>query len=93
MQTKDKIEQILKKNFTTENLEVTDESHLHRGHSEAQKSGGGHFAVLIVSNDFKGKSLIERHRMIHRSLKEELKGEIHALAIRANTPEEAHKES
>lgn len=51
-------------------------------------SGGTHFAVLIVADQFEGKSLIERHRMVHDVLKAQLKDGIHALAIKAYTSQE-----
>ena len=86
METKDKIAQILKKTFSVDRLEIIDESHLHASHPEAKKSGGGHFSILIVSRDFQGKTLVQRHRMVHEALKHELKSDIHALSIQASTP-------
>lgn len=44
--------------------------------------------MAIVSARFAGKSRLERHRMVHEALRSELASEIHALAIRAHTPEE-----
>jgi len=44
--------------------------------------------VYIVANAFKEKSRIERHRMINDTLTRELKGGVHALAIRALAPGE-----
>lgn len=88
MDTKDKIREILHKQFSPQFLQIEDESQLHAGHQEAMKSGGGHFSVLIVSNRFKGLKLIDRHRLIYAALGEELKKDIHALAIKALTPSE-----
>ncbi|HEX6612021.1 MAG TPA: BolA family protein, partial [Hyphomicrobiaceae bacterium] len=48
-----------------------------------------HFRVLVVSQAFAGKSRIERHRMINDTLAAELKGKVHALAIKAYAPGEA----
>jgi BolA protein len=87
MQTKTKIEEILKRTFTIEHLEVHDDSHLHAGHVEALTQGGGHFHLLIVAKDFEGKKPVERHRMIYAALKD-LKPQIHALGIQALTPQE-----
>jgi BolA protein len=42
--------------------------------------------VYIVSGAFKGKSRIERHRMINVALSAELAGSVHALAIQAQAP-------
>lgn len=89
MTTKDKIEEILKQRFAIESLIVEDDSYKHAGHAEAQKSGGGHFRIRIVSNDFEGKNLLARHRMIYNALREELKTSIHALSIQALTLNES----
>jgi BolA family transcriptional regulator, general stress-responsive regulator len=70
-------------------LEVVDQSHLHAGHAGARPGGETHFAIHIVSAAFLGKSRLERHRMINDALAGELKTRVHALAIRAATPEEA----
>ena len=85
---KDQIAQSLKKHFSIETLEIEDDSLLHANHAEVKKSGGGHFSILIVSPDFKGKPLIKRHRMIYSVLKDVLKSSIHALKIKACAPEE-----
>jgi BolA protein len=44
--------------------------------------------VYIVSDAFRGKGRLERHRMINAALMTELQSGIHALAIHAATPEE-----
>ena len=87
MDTKYKIEKILHANLSITHLKITDDSDKHIGHSEVQKSGGGHFSIFVVSEDFKGKTIIQRHRMIYDLLSEELKTTIHALAIKAQTEE------
>jgi BolA family transcriptional regulator, general stress-responsive regulator len=89
MSTKDTITNKLREAFTPESLEVTDESHLHEGHAGHRPGGQTHFRVYIVSPAFKGKSRIERHRMINLALAGELAGSVHALAIRAEAPGEA----
>ncbi|MBI1173643.1 MAG: BolA/IbaG family iron-sulfur metabolism protein [Sideroxydans sp.] len=68
-------------------IEVVDDSHLHAGHAGA-RDGGGHYRLHIVSGQFAGKSTLARHRMIYCALGEMMKHEIHALNIRADTPEE-----
>ena len=78
----------LREAFTPENLDVTDESHLHEGHAGHRPGGETHFRVYIVSPVFKGKSLVERHRMINTTLAAELAGPVHALAIKAQAPGE-----
>jgi BolA family transcriptional regulator, general stress-responsive regulator len=79
----------LREAFTPQSLDVTDESHLHEGHAGHRPGGETHFRVYIVSTAFEGKSRIERHRMINAMLAAELKGSVHALAIKAQAPGEA----
>ena len=50
--------------------------------------GGDHWAATVVTPAFKGKMLIERHRMVYAALGELMRAEIHALALTTNTPEE-----
>jgi BolA family transcriptional regulator, general stress-responsive regulator len=89
MTTKEIIINKLREAFTPESLEVQDESHLHEGHAGHRPGGETHFRVYIVSQAFKGKSRIERHRMINATLASELAGSVHALAIHAQTPGES----
>jgi stress-induced morphogen len=44
--------------------------------------GGDHFEVLVKSAAFKGKSLVEQHRLIYKALGDAMTGPIHALKIR-----------
>ena len=83
MSTKDAITNKLREAFLPESLDVQDESHLHEGHAGHRPGGETHFRVYIVSEAFKGKSRIERHRMINSALAAELAGSVHALAIHA----------
>lgn len=70
-----------------DSLEIIDESAAHAGHAGAA-SGGGHFRLIIVSNRFAGMSTVSRHRMIYQHLGDLMSGGIHALSIKALTPEE-----
>jgi BolA protein len=88
MNIKDAIINKLREAFLPESLDVTDESHLHEGHAGHQPGGETHFRVNIVSPAFEGKSRIERHRMVNATLAAELKGSVHALAIKAQAPGE-----
>jgi BolA protein len=82
-----RIEARLREAFAPLALEVVDESAKHRGHAGAA-SGGGHFRVTIVAERFRGMGRLERHRLVHEALADELRREIHALAIAARAPEE-----
>jgi BolA protein len=73
--------------LSPEKIEIIDESRKHIGH-EGAKNGGGHFLLTIVSSNFYKKSTIERHRIIYDALGEMVGRDIHALSIKAYTPEE-----
>jgi BolA family transcriptional regulator, general stress-responsive regulator len=88
MRTSDIITEKLTEAFTPETLRVVDESHQHEGHSGHRPGGQTHFRVYIVAEAFRGKSRIERHRMINAILARELEGGVHALAVHANAPGE-----
>ncbi len=88
MRTEHQIAAKLTEAFAPVSLDVTDESHLHEGHAGHRPGGQTHFRVYIVSQAFDGKSRVERHRMIHQALADELAGGIHALALSAQTPAE-----
>jgi BolA protein len=82
-----RIETLLRQAFEPVTLQVEDESALHAGHAGA-RSGGGHYRVTIVSAAFAGKNTVARHRLIYAALGDLIPGAIHALAIRASTPDE-----
>ena len=69
--------------FSPANVRVEDESHLHEGHAGYRPGGETHFRLYIVSEAFRGKSRLERHRMVNAALASELAGGVHALAIHA----------
>lgn len=73
-------------------LKIRNDSHLHSHHAQEKGYGGGesHFAIEIVSDAFKDKSLPARHRMIFDLLDDEIKrdGGIFSLRLKTKTPEE-----
>ncbi len=73
--------------FAPTRLEIVDESHMHAGHAGARPEGETHFRVEIASEAFRGRSRIDRQRMIHDVLGEELAGPVHALSVSAAPPE------
>ena len=88
MRTADLITKKLTEAFAPQSLNVVDESHQHEGHAGSRPGGQTHFRVYIVSDAFKGKTRIERHRMINKILSDNLAGGVHALAIHAAAPGE-----
>ena len=69
-------------------LELVDESEMHRGHAGYREGGNTHWRLSIVSARFRGRSTVERHRMIYQALGSLMQHPIHALAISARSPEE-----
>jgi len=52
-------------------------------------SDGSHFDVVVISEEFDGKSMVEEQRMVYAALGDKItSGEIHAINIKAYTPEE-----
>jgi acid stress-induced BolA-like protein IbaG/YrbA len=49
---------------------------------------GRHFDALVVAAAFEGKSRVQRHQLVYRVLGERMRGEVHALSIKALTPAE-----
>ena len=83
----ERIRALLTDALAPETIEVVDDSHKHAGHAGA-RGGQGHFSVDIVSAAFAGKLPLARHRLVYAALGDMLQTDIHALAIRARTPEE-----
>ena len=88
MAVKNLITNKLTKAFAPQSLDVVDESRRHAGHAGHRPGGETHFRITIVAEAFRGKSRIERHRMINAILAAELTGGVHALAIHASAPGE-----
>jgi BolA family transcriptional regulator, general stress-responsive regulator len=88
MTLRDTIAEKLTQAFAPAHLEVVDQSHLHAGHAGARPGGETHFSIHIVSQAFRGKTRVERHRMVNETLMHELAGGVHALAIHASAPED-----
>jgi BolA protein len=69
-------------------VQLIDQSELHRGHSGHNPAGESHFSLHIESAAFSGKNRVERQRMIYAALGELMEGRVHALSIRATAPGE-----
>lgn len=68
-------------------LELADDSAEHAGHAGAA-AGGGHFSLLIVSEQFAGMTRLARHRAVLDRVGDMIPNPVHALAIRAYSPDE-----
>jgi stress-induced morphogen len=67
---------------------VVDESARHAGHAGARPGGETHYAVLLVSEAFRGMSRVARSRAVHAALAAEFGTGMHALSLTLRTPQE-----
>lgn len=93
MNRAERIQAALASALEVRHIEVRDDSHLHAGHAGASPEGETHFDLMVVSPDFAGQSRVMRQRTVYGLLSAEFEGGLHALSIRAMTPEEAQNES
>ena len=83
MRVQSLIESKLKEAFAPLFLDVQNESHMH----SVPPGSESHFKVIIVSERFVGRSLIEQQRLVNSTLAAELSGTVHALTMKTLTPE------
>ena len=74
--------------FAPSRLAIVDDSARHAGHAGARPEGESHFTVEIVSARFAGLSRVARQRLVYGVLADELRTDIHALALKTLAPEE-----
>ncbi len=88
MSRAERIERLLSGGLSPAHLDIVDESHLHAGHAGAREGGETHYSVTVVADVFAGENRVARQRRINALLAGEFAGGLHALSIRALTPEE-----
>jgi len=86
----EKIRQKLSSSLFPDFLEIIDESHKHAGHRENTANSESHFKLIIVSDHFANLSRLDRQKLVHNILKEELMT-IHAISFKAITKDEFKK--
>lgn len=77
-----KIHEKLTVAFAPTALDVTNDSHKHKGHAGSPGTGESHFTVCIAAQSFEGKSRITCHQMIYAVLEDEFEQGLHALSIK-----------
>jgi acid stress-induced BolA-like protein IbaG/YrbA len=77
--------------MTPEFIQELIETGLPGAQARVQGDDGVHFEATVVSEAFRGKLPLARHRLVYATLGERMGGEIHALALRTLTPEEAER--
>ena len=55
---------------------------------EDLRGDGDHYAALVVSPAFKGKSRVQQHQMVYKALQGKMGGELHALALQTDVPDD-----
>ena len=85
MKRKLRIENIILENYKPYFFSVSDVSEQHRGHKNFKEDVESHFEIIIVSDTFKNKKKINRHRMVNKSLKEEFMSDLHSAIIKTYT--------
>jgi stress-induced morphogen len=58
---------------------------------EDLRGDGDHYAALVVSPAFRGKSRVQQHQIVYAALRGKMGGDLHALALQTATPEDAPK--
>lgn len=69
-----RVKEIIENGMSTEYLNVTGD--------------GAHFEAVIVSTEFEGKNLVQRHQVVYKALGDSMKQDIHALSMKTYTPEQ-----
>lgn len=88
----DRMRAALTQALRPETLEVIDDSHRHADHyvhaGGAGHEGQSHFSIRIVAEAFRGKTRVQRHRLVNDLLAGEFAAGVHALALTTKAPGE-----
>lgn len=81
-----KIREAIERGLAATHVEVIDHSAEHAGHPGAA-AGGGHFEVVVVSEQFEGQSRLAAQRLVYQALGRFMTTDIHAVSMHTLTPE------
>ena len=48
---------------------------------------GDHYKATVVAESFRGKSRVQQHQIVYKSLQGQMGGVLHALALQTGVPE------
>jgi len=84
------VQQKLENTLNASHVAIIDNSWQHAGHAGNTSSAvsGTHLAITVVSPQFDGLNRLERHRLVHKALQEEMVDHIHALEVKTFSPTE-----
>ena len=86
MQLIDEIKSRIIENLTSAKVEIIDQSQQHAGHGDPNK--GSHFNAIIISDDFDGLNLVQRHQRVYKILGNDMGSRIHAFSMKTFTTQE-----
>ena len=72
------IEQMIKEAIPDAQVQISD-----------LRGDGDHYAALVMTPAFKGKSRVQQHQMVYDALRGRMGNELHALALQTAVPEDA----
>ena len=78
----------LERSFSPSYIQVINESDSHN----VPKGSESHFKVILVSQEFEGKTAVKRHQSVYSVLAHELQSGVHALALHTYLPDEWKKQ-
>ena len=72
--TKDNIEELIKQSIPDAKVTIED-----------LRGDGDHYSAIVVSKSFDGKSMIQQHKMVYKSLQGKMGNELHALVLKTKS--------
>jgi len=75
--------------MTPEEVQTMLEANLAGCTATVASADNTHYEAIVISAGFAGKRPLQRHQMVYSALGDKIGGDIHALSIKALTPEEA----
>lgn len=82
----ERIENLLREQFSPLDFELIDESSRHAGHAGARPGGETHYRLRLVSSAFEGLSRVARQRLVYQALQPEFDSGLHALSLDLKSP-------
>tara|TARA_B100001029_G_C14999425_1_gene417117 strand:- start:724 stop:1005 length:282 start_codon:yes stop_codon:yes gene_type:complete len=88
MNLEKKITEKINKNFLPDFFKIINFSDKHKNHYLEDNNDTSHIKLIIVSKSFDNLSKIDRERLVHKTLSEEISQDIHSIRLKLYTLEE-----
>lgn len=88
MNMEEKIKSAIEKHISVHEIQLVNESHKHAGHAGDNGTGESHFILIVVSDDFKEHSRVQRQRLVCSAVQDLFDCGLHALSMKTYTLEE-----